>query len=561
MELEGRQPVPTPGAAAGPAAPARKRLLDATPAAVRGRAARGDRLRRRVRHRQAEGSAHHRVLRQPPLQGARAARELRRRPAGLAAGDRRPRPSTASCWASCPGAKVTDELGDSSLRARAAEVLGVAFLSREQGGGGVGQLRRPPVPRAGDGGPAGQAGREPPRRAGRRHRRGTGGDRRQAPDPGSAPPPRRPRRAAGGASPPTRRPHWSPACRSSPASSCPWPPPLPALAAGGPARAWDPGHHPGRADRAGAAGVVASTRRWPSGWAGRWGRSSRWRCTRGCCRPAERQTLWDRLTSLDPAGGYRPDGEGVTTALAWVTAGAVLAETPPERGRNHFFDPRTGRGLDDDRGLAGTTHALKLTVDDGGSLRGLATGTVFDLTGQGLAALDQGAGERPGAAGVPPAAGAVGVRRRAGASARRRWCARCWRWAASWRRWRTPASRPTCATTSGGPSSSAAGTSSWDRAPASSASSPSATAAAACPPRGRSVRRPTFDGFFAAADGDGLADRTQRRFFSDGTIPDDVPVDESTTPRDVVDAAQATLQYPAPDVGRLDLRGSGSRAT
>jgi hypothetical protein len=32
-----------------------------------------------------------------------------------------------------PGAKVTDELGDSSLRARATEVLGVAFLARDKG--------------------------------------------------------------------------------------------------------------------------------------------------------------------------------------------------------------------------------------------------------------------------------------------------------------------------------------------------------------------------------------------------------------------------------------------
>jgi hypothetical protein len=73
------------------------------------------------------------------------------------------------------------------------------------------------------------------------------------------------------------------------------------------------------------------------------------------------------------------------------------------------------------------------------------------------------------------------------------------------------------------------------------------------------IRRPTFDGFFAAPDGAGLADRTQRRFFSDGTVPEDVPVDEATTPRQVADAARATLLFPAPTVPRLDLRSGQPR--
>ncbi|HEY0712236.1 MAG TPA: hypothetical protein VGF45_06160, partial [Polyangia bacterium] len=98
--------------------------------------------------------------------------------------------------------------------------------------------------------------------------------------------------------------------------------------------------------------------------------------------PAElRQNLWARLSSLDPAGGYRPDVDGANAALAWVTAGAVLAETPPERGRNHFYEPETKRGLDDAAGVAGSVHALRLSVDGAGGLRSLATGSAFDLTG------------------------------------------------------------------------------------------------------------------------------------------------------------------------------------
>ena len=79
-------------------------------------------------------------------------------------GRRAPRPSTASCWASCPARRVTDELGDTSLRARAGRGAGRGLPVARAGGGGVRELRRPAVPRAGDGGPAGQAGREPPGR-------------------------------------------------------------------------------------------------------------------------------------------------------------------------------------------------------------------------------------------------------------------------------------------------------------------------------------------------------------------------------------------------------------
>jgi hypothetical protein len=271
--------------------------------------------------------------------------------------------------------------------------------------------------------------------------------------------------------------------------------------------------------------------------------------------PAERQTLWSRLTSLDPAGGYRPDGEGVATAMAWVTAGAVLAETPPERGRNHFFDPRTGRGLDDDRGLAGSTHALKLTMEDGGSLRGLATGTVFDLTGKaslgwtkapendlGLPVFHQQLARSVSA--VEPVereaalvrallamGGVLAALQDAGEPAhvrndfRQAYLAK-------------------------------AGSSSWDRASRFERFVSERYGRTGVPAPREIVRRPTFDGFFAAPDGGGLADRTQRRFFSDGTVPDDVAVDEASTPREVVEAARASLPYPAPDVGRLDLRAA-----
>jgi hypothetical protein len=97
--------------------------------------------------------------------------------------------------------------------------------------------------------------------------------------------------------------------------------------------------------------------------------------------PSARRSLWARLQALDPAGGYRPGADGSATAMSWVVAGAVLAKTPPERGRNHFLDPSTRKGLDDGPGLSGLAHELRLSLDDGATVREMATGTAFDLTG------------------------------------------------------------------------------------------------------------------------------------------------------------------------------------
>lgn len=86
-----------------------------------------------------------------------------------------------------------------------------------------------------------------------------------------------------------------------------------------------------------------------------------------------------RLSRLDPEGGYVPDDAGVQTALAWLTAGSVLEGVPAHRTRNHFFDPSRGEGLADG------TNALRTRVEDVvtgiGTLRGVFTGASFDGTG------------------------------------------------------------------------------------------------------------------------------------------------------------------------------------
>jgi hypothetical protein len=95
--------------------------------------------------------------------------------------------------------------------------------------------------------------------------------------------------------------------------------------------------------------------------------------------PERDDQLRQRLQMLDPEGGYAPDGgAGSQGALAWLTAGAVLEDVPAARGRHHFFDPSDGSGLDQP---GGTRTRLASVAQGVGTLRGVLTGTAFDGTG------------------------------------------------------------------------------------------------------------------------------------------------------------------------------------
>jgi hypothetical protein len=68
--------------------------------------------------------------------------------------------------------------------------------------------------------------------------------------------------------------------------------------------------------------------------------------------PADAPALTKALKLLSPTHGSVPDGRGRQTALAWIAAGAALADLPAAHGANHFFDPRTGKGWQEpDRSL------------------------------------------------------------------------------------------------------------------------------------------------------------------------------------------------------------------
>jgi hypothetical protein len=70
--------------------------------------------------------------------------------------------------------------------------------------------------------------------------------------------------------------------------------------------------------------------------------------------PADAPALSAALKLLSPTHGSVPDARGRQAALAWLTAGAALADLPASQGANHFFDPATGTGwIAPDRGVSG----------------------------------------------------------------------------------------------------------------------------------------------------------------------------------------------------------------
>ena len=260
----------------------------------------------------------------------------------------------------------------------------------------------------------------------------------------------------------------------------------------------------------------------------------------------ERRALQARLDALDPAGGYRPGPDGVAGAGHWVVAGAVLAKTPPERAANHFLDPASGKGLHDSPGLSGIAHSLRLLFDGGTSVRGLATGAAFTLDGK--SAIDW-IGSPSNDLGFPVFfdnwARAVSL-----AEPRAR-----------------EAALVRALLALGGVMAvlEDAGQPAYVRNDFRVAflqrddGSPYEQFVAehygrtGIPPATAPVSRPDVASFFASADGKGLANRTQRGFFSEGTIPADVSLDRDSKVDDVVRRARESLEFPSPTLSRLML--------
>jgi len=96
-------------------------------------------------------------------------------------------------------------------------------------------------------------------------------------------------------------------------------------------------------------------------------------------RDPARRELMRRLMQLNPESGLQPD-RGRLSALGWLVAGAAIEGVPAERTRHHFYDPTRNRGLDEVDGEALRTR-LRSAASGIGSVRGVFTGTTFDGSG------------------------------------------------------------------------------------------------------------------------------------------------------------------------------------
>lgn len=274
---------------------------------------------------------------------------------------------------------------------------------------------------------------------------------------------------------------------------------------------------------------------------------------------AESQALEGRLSTLDPSTGCKPGPDGAAPALAWVIAGSVIATTPAERGQNTFYDPSRGAGLSQAGGLTSLGNTLALLLDGGGNgFRALFTGTQFNMTGRpstewlrapendvGLdvfhANLDAAvAGETPQVRATALArallalGGVLTILEDAGEPAHVR----------------NDYRRAYLGT---------AGPSPFDRGSPFEHYVAETYGRMGLPMTVTPRQRPTLMAFITASDGQGLADRTQRRFFSDGSLPDDTVVDRGTTPAEVLVDARGSLPYAYPKLPRLELKAMGRR--
>jgi hypothetical protein len=262
------------------------------------------------------------------------------------------------------------------------------------------------------------------------------------------------------------------------------------------------------------------------------------------------RSLKARLETLDPAGGCRPSSDGVATASAWLRAGAVLAKTPPERGRNHFLEPGTLSGLDDSGGLSGTLYAARLTFDEGTTVRDTATGQTFDL--EGLSALDW----------VHSSRNDLGL-----AAFLEQWALATSATQANQRD--TALARALLALGGtlavledmGQPayvrSDFRAEFLAHDTGSALERFVADRYGAVGLPAPGKPVVRLDFDSYFVAPDGKGLAQTTQQHFFSTGTLPHDLSIDAMESNADIRAVANRTLRFGEPSLSTLDVRQDG----
>lgn len=88
--------------------------------------------------------------------------------------------------------------------------------------------------------------------------------------------------------------------------------------------------------------------------------------------PNDAKELHARLRLYSPSRGFVPSAKGAQSALAWLSAGSVVADTPSSQATQHFLDPKTQKGLDESLGQ-GNAEALQRIAHSGFTRSGISS--------------------------------------------------------------------------------------------------------------------------------------------------------------------------------------------
>lgn len=235
--------------------------------------------------------------------------------------------------------------------------------------------------------------------------------------------------------------------------------------------------------------------------------------------PKDAPALMTDLKLLSPTHGAVPDARGRQTALAWIAAGASLADTPSTLAANHFYDPalrvgwqRPSRGLLSGDSVREAIGRLKLPENGVPAPEWITSkdnpfqvGAFLDQYGKAVSAATPGERSRHMAAALIAAGAILHVLGDLGAPSRVRSDA-----AAHFE------------PLGGGPDDLG---SRFERIAA------LAYGRLGVPAPSRVISRTRLRDFFSAKDGSGLADMVARTYFSPNTLPETTRVGTETHPR------------------------------
>lgn len=260
--------------------------------------------------------------------------------------------------------------------------------------------------------------------------------------------------------------------------------------------------------------------------------------------------LHEKLAHLEPSEGYVPDARGRQPAVGWLVAGAVLEDLPAARGRHHFYDPvhKTGLTGANARGLKAFVERrifARLVRERAVSKGTAAPDWVFSKENdlgmlrftseleKSVTAGTKAARDQHLAYALLCAGAMTHVLADLGSPSRTR-----------------DDLAEHLETLGAGPADRG---SRFERlASVSYGRLGIATT--------RPIARPSARAFFTDPDGKGLADLTNARWFSSGTLPRTTPIPPRPRPGEVSAAVAGALRFPLPAPGKdLDLATAGLR--